>query len=240
VKKTLEALDIPAYTSVDSRLYANLSIANPPPTSALLAFSSLSARPVGSLPFPTSNDKLRKFAKFHKHPLVIKLTTGNFNEIMKSDTRALVVLAAFNKGAEAKKEYEAFGNVAKAWRRGGRDFSQPVWFAYVEGEKWGGWLKQAYGYVMDVLEVCVDADGRIKKNQLPGVVVIDPPKNEYYDTTIEGTKLAFDGTAIFSVLEGVYQHFLRPKISETALEWGSRSATMTLITTGVSPSAMQG
>ena len=77
------------------------------------------------------------------------------------------------------------------------------------------------------------ADGRIKKNQLPGVVVIDPPKNEYYDTTIEGSKLAFDGASIFSVLEGIYQHFLRPKRSETALEWGSRSATMTLITTGV-------
>jgi hypothetical protein len=81
------------------------------------------------------------------------------------------------------------------------------------------------------------ADGRIKKNQLPGVVVINPPKNEYYDTTIEGTKLAFEGASIFSVLEGVYQHFLRPKISETALEWGSRSATMTLITTGVSSSS---
>jgi len=78
------------------------------------------------------------------------------------------------------------------------------------------------------------ANGRIKKNSLPGVVVINPPKNEYYDTTIEGSKLAFEGASIFSVLEGVYQHFLRPKISETALEWGSRSATMTLITTGVS------
>jgi len=78
------------------------------------------------------------------------------------------------------------------------------------------------------------ANDRIKKNQLPGVVVINPPKNEYYDTTIEGSKLAFEGASIFSVLEGVYQHFLRPKISETALEWGSRSATMTLITTGVS------
>lgn len=76
---------------------------------------------------------------------------------------------------------------------------------------------------------------RIKKANLPGVVVIDPAKSEYYDTTIEGNKISFDGAAIFSVLEGFYQHFLRPKRSETALEWGSRSATMTLITTGVGP-----
>jgi hypothetical protein len=75
---------------------------------------------------------------------------------------------------------------------------------------------------------------RIKRSQLPGVVVIDPAQSEYYDTTIEGAKIAFDGASIFSVLEGFYQHFLRPKRSETALEWGSRSATMTLITTGVS------
>ena len=75
----------------------------------------------------------------------MKLTPGNFNEIMKSDTHALVVLAAFNKGGDGQKENREFEKVAKAWRRGGRDFTQPVWFAYVEGEKWAGWLKQAYG-----------------------------------------------------------------------------------------------
>lgn len=96
-----------------------------------------------------------------------------------------------------------------------------------------GWLVKAGLWVR--LSRSMGADDRIRKNQLPGVVVINPSKHEYYDTTIEGTKLAFDGASIFSVLEGVYQHFLRPKISETALEWGSRSATMTLITTGVSP-----
>ena len=89
---------------------------------------------------------------------------------------------------------------------------------------------------------------RIKKSALPAVVVIDPPVcshvrgrvcltrqlSEYYDTTIEGTKIAFEGASIFSVLEGFYNHFLRPKRSETTFEWGSRSATMTLITLGVS------
>jgi hypothetical protein len=127
------------------RLYTNLSIANPPPTSALLAFSSFSARPVASLSFPTTQDRLTRFAKFHRFPTLLKLTPNNFNEIMKSDMRAVVVLAALNKGQEGKKEYDQFQSVAKAWRRGGRDFSQPVWFAYVEAEKWAGWLKQSYG-----------------------------------------------------------------------------------------------
>jgi len=84
----------------------------------------------------------------------MKLTTSNFNEIMKSDERALVVLAAFNKGGDGKKEHESFNKFAKAWRRGGRDFSQPVWFVYVEGEKWAGWLKQAYGYVSLIRGFC--------------------------------------------------------------------------------------
>lgn len=47
--------------------------------------------------------------------------------------------------------------------------------------------------------------------------------------TIEGSKLSFHGASVFSVLEGVYQHFLLPKKVETTLEWGSRSATMSLI-----------
>lgn len=62
--------------------------------------------------------------------------------------------------------------------------------------------------------------------------------SEYYDTTIEGNKIAFEGNSVFSVLEGFYQHFLRPKRSETALEWGSRSATMTLINLSVSCSPL--
>jgi hypothetical protein len=77
----------------------------------------------------------------------MKLTTSNFNEIMKSEEKALVVLAALNKGGDGKKELESFQKVAKAWRRGGRDFSRPVWFVHVEGDKWAGWLKQAYGWV---------------------------------------------------------------------------------------------
>lgn len=147
VKQTLEPLNLPAYTSVDPRLYANLSIANPPPTSALLAFSSHSIRPVGTLAFPTTQERLTKFTNLHRHPTIFKLTPGNFNDIMKSDTRAIVVLAAFNRGQQGKTELSEFENVAKAWKRGGRDFSRPVWFAYVEADKWAGWLKQSYGSV---------------------------------------------------------------------------------------------
>ncbi|KAK4688153.1 protein disulfide-isomerase, partial [Tremellales sp. Uapishka_1] len=219
VKTALEPLlnAVPSYMSSDPAFYSNLSVSNPPPTSLLLAFSSSSQRPIASLPFPTSPESITKFLNHHRFPTVVHLTSANYHELMKSPTRAIVVLGAIHKGEEGEKEKEIFRQVARAWKRGGREFVQPVWFAWVEGDKWQGWLRQSYG---------------IKKKHLPGVVIIDTPLEEYYDTTLEGTKVSFDGTAIFSVLEGVYQHFLRPKKVETTFEWGSRSATMTLINLG--------
>lgn len=79
---------------------------------------------------------------------------------MKSDSRAVVVLAALHKGDEGEREKEKLMSVARAWKRGGRGFQQPVWFVWVEGEKWGGWLKQSYG---------------IRQKELPAVVIVDPP-----------------------------------------------------------------
>ncbi|WVW79859.1 protein disulfide-isomerase domain [Kwoniella bestiolae CBS 10118] len=219
VKTALEPLlgSVPAYTSSDPQFYQQLSVANPPPTSVLFAFSSYSSRPVGSLAFLASEDSLKRFIQLHRFPTLIELTGSNYNAIMNSDTRSMVVLGALHKGDEGQKEKEKLREVAKAWKRGGRPFAQPVWFVWVDGEKWSGWLKQQYS---------------IKKDQLPSVVVIDTPLNEYYDTTIEGDQITFDGTSIFSVLEGVYQHFLRPKRIESTLAWGSRNAAATLINIG--------
>ncbi len=70
------------------------------------------------------------------------------------------MLGAVHKGDEGAKERVVLQNIARAWKRGGRNFNQPVWFVWVEGDRWSGWLRQAYG---------------IKKSALPGVVVIDPP-----------------------------------------------------------------
>lgn len=36
----------------------------------------------------------------------------------------------------------------------------------------------------------------------------------------------FEGSSIFSTLEGAYQHFLKPKFSESALEWGSKASLL--------------
>lgn len=79
---------------------------------------------------------------------------------MKADSRAIVVLAALHKGDEGEKERQKLMSVAKAWKRGGRGFNQPVFFAWIEAERWSSWLRQSYG---------------IKKKDIPAVVVVDAP-----------------------------------------------------------------
>lgn len=162
MKKSLEPIlgVVPAYTSADPYFYANLSIANPPPTSVLLAFSNSKRKAVGSLQFPTKQKELDRFISVHRHPTLTHLSSGNYNEVMKADSRAIVVLAALHKGEEGEKERERLMSVAKAWKRGGRGFVQPVFFAWIEGERWASWLRQSYG---------------IKKKDLPAVVVVDAP-----------------------------------------------------------------
>ncbi|WVQ77445.1 protein disulfide-isomerase domain [Cryptococcus sp. DSM 104548] len=216
VKKSLEPLfgSVPTYTSKDPTLYKRLHIANPPPSSTLLAFSSYSPQPVGTIALPASPSDLNRFVNQHKFPTVVQLDSSNFQSLMRSDSRAVVVLGAVHKGEAGKKELDQFAEIARAWKRGGRKFQQPVWFVWVEANKWSRWLKQFY---------------TIKKTDIPAVVVVDTPNEQYYDTTIEGNKIAFDGASVFSVLEGFYQHFLLPKRIESTLEWGSRSAAQTLI-----------
>lgn len=147
VKSALEPLlnTVPAYTSSDPLLYRNLSIANPPPTSVLLAFSAPSRTPVGTLSFPASREDVDRFIAVHRFPTLSQLSSGNYADLMKSENKAIVVLGAVHRGDEGDKERRELESIARAWKRGGRRFSQPVWFVWVEGERWASWLKQAYG-----------------------------------------------------------------------------------------------
>ena len=160
VKTSVEPLlgSVPTYTSSDPLLYRNLSIANPPPTSTLLGFSSFSPLPIGSLSFPAQEGQLDRFISLHRFPPLVQLVSSNYQSLMKGDTPAIVVLGAVHKGEEGIKEREMLETVARAWKRGARPITRPVRFAWVEGERWSAWLKQAYG---------------IKRRELPAVVVIE-------------------------------------------------------------------
>ncbi|KAJ9121734.1 hypothetical protein QFC22_002355 [Naganishia vaughanmartiniae] len=177
----------------------------------LAVFKDGTSQPTARLSLPASSEEINSFILAQRFPTVIELDSVNFDEVLQSPARALVVLVALKKSGrstgELEKEVEELRKIAKAWYRGGRKFEQPVWFAWIDGERYKKWLKQNYG---------------IKHTQLPAVVLADPASHQYYDTTLERSKLIFEGASIFSTLEGAYQHFLKPKTSDSTLEWGSR------------------
>lgn len=149
---------VSAYTSSDPQFYAELAIDNPP-TSSLLVFSSRSRKPVASLSFPASYDKLTRFVDTHRFPTLVQLTVANQRELLDSPTKATVVLAALHSGEQGEGEHTKLLEVARSWHHGERDLGQPVWFTWVEGDKWAKWLRKSYG---------------IKTGMYPAVVVIEP------------------------------------------------------------------
>ncbi|KAL7410893.1 thioredoxin-like protein [Mrakia frigida] len=154
-------------------------------------------------PKTLSVEKVASFLEENKLPTVVKLDSGNFGDVMKNKRGSLVVLAGLRAGDENGRE--KLREVATAWRKGGRKFDQGVIFAWMDGDKWGKWLSSNYG---------------MSKSKMPQVVVADPSKYEYYDVTLELEKIEFEGASIFSTLEGVYQHFLKPRSIES---WGERA-----------------
>jgi hypothetical protein len=136
---------VPAYTSSDPYIYRNLSIANPPPTSLLAAFSSQSAKPIATLSLPASGLALQKFIDLHRYPTLVPLSATNYADIFQSPLDPIIVLGALH--TTGKEQRAKLEKVARAWKRGGRDMERPVWFVWVDGQKWGGWMKRAYGYV---------------------------------------------------------------------------------------------
>lgn len=120
--------------------------------SVLAVFKDGSSHPTARLHLPASSDEISSFILAQRHPTVIELESSNFDEVIHSPSRALVVLVALKKtgrpSGELEKEVEELRKIAKAWYKGGRHFQQPVWFAWIDGERHKKWLKQNYGCVV--------------------------------------------------------------------------------------------
>lgn len=207
--------DVQTFTSVDPALFRNLSVAQPYPQSALLAFAGHDRRPVASIPLPTNQDKLDRFVFENRFPLTYDVVGAAYGDVLKNrEFRPIVVMAALKQDATKEDSEAELQKIARAWRKMPRTFDQPVWFATVDGDKWAKWLKRSYG--MDAAS-------------MPGVVIIDSKKDEYYDTTLEGERVQLEGTSIFSVLEGVYQKFLVPKKAGSKFAWGTEGVRTSII-----------
>lgn len=164
-----------SYISRDPSLYTSFSTV-PGPSSLLLVFKDHHPKPVATLPFPgDQTPDVSAWVAKHRFELITELTAGNHEELMKSPTGALVVLAALKSGTEGDKDRDALKEVARAWGRGGRKFKQPVWFLWIDGIKWKKFLKQSYGCVMLQSDAQFLTLPSINSKKLPAVVIVDTP-----------------------------------------------------------------
>lgn len=207
--------NVRVFTSNDPALYRNLSVAHPYPEAALLAFAGHERKPVASIPLPTNQDKLDRFVFDNQFPLIYDVSESMYKDVFKNkEFRAIVVMAALKQDATKPESEAELLKIARAWRKQPRTFDQPVWFATVNGDQWAKWLKRNYGML---------------PGHMPGVVIIDSKKDEYFDTTLEGEHVKLEGASIFSVLEGVYQGFLAPKKPESRFRWGTEGLRATFL-----------
>lgn len=144
------------YQSRDLDLFTYTGVL-PTSGSALLCIKDHNARtPIASLPFstesPPTQAEVTAFLHDNKLPTVVKLDSGNFKDVMKNPRGSIVVLAGFTTKDDQKLDANILKlrEVATAWRKGGRKFSQGVIFAWMDGNKWGKWLKQNYGQVLNL------------------------------------------------------------------------------------------
>lgn len=176
------------YQSQDLDLFSYTGVL-PTSGSTLLCIKDHQARtPIASLAFSAENAltqaNVSRFIEENKLPTVVQLAAGNFKEVMKNSRGSIVVLAGLttNDERKLKDNVALLRDVATAWRKGGRKFEQGVHFAWMDGNKWGKWLKQNYGYVASPQPEQTDADSRpspcripsMSRSAMPQVVVADP------------------------------------------------------------------
>jgi len=116
-------------------------------------------------------------------PLVTELTSDNFQTIMTArtfDPKPLVVIMATK--PESKTEAIRLLSAGEEhWRKEDKEKSAPtrdVLWTYMEGDKWGSWLKSMYG---------------IKSSKMPTFVVADHSNLIFYDKYSNGRH--FDNSA---------------------------------------------
>ncbi|KIM20922.1 hypothetical protein M408DRAFT_118006 [Serendipita vermifera MAFF 305830] len=113
----------------------------------------------------------------------------------------------------ARESLRRLEQISTAWARGGesKDKERETVFVWMDGRKWGKWLKNMYG-IKDV-----------SKSKMEGVVVVDHQSLLYYDTDLNGRPLTLDKDNIFYALRSIYAGRGTPKHSENLLERIARS-----------------
>lgn len=134
----------PVYKSSDVRIPQMYTLIQPP---SLLVFKSgeLTAKlHLGDI--PTKPEKLTQWMLEKRLPLALELSPDNFQDVMKSPARPLVVLAVYNPAApDAGRVEEGVKAFADTWRVEHPRAAREVVHVWMDGVKWKEWLKSMYG-----------------------------------------------------------------------------------------------
>lgn len=178
------------YTSISPELRSKYGADTPGPTLiALKAVKGASgvSEYISTATFPIvrgiSHGEIHAFLGRNAIPLITELTSDNFQTIMTArafDPKPLVVILASK--PEGKTEARQMLSAGEEyWRREQKEKPTPardVLWTYMDGDKWGSWLKSMYG---------------IKSSKMPAYVVADHSKLIFYNQYKSGKP--FDSTA---------------------------------------------
>ncbi|BGP39429.1 hypothetical protein JCM10450v2_003382 [Rhodotorula kratochvilovae] len=217
----------PFYDSSSPDLLALFSVPADQPTLLTLKDHSLSAS--SSFPLPLSSSGLstiKRLAATHawlrsaKLPTVTELTSATFPDLMPTTgSPPLVGLAVLSRKGLGDEGFEsakgAVGVLARGWaeRRAKGAEGRDVLWAWVDGDKWAGWVRSMYDVKMG------GRDG-------PALVLVDPKALSYWPTSLSGSPLELNSPpSVYELIEqGIYTSVAKPRSSRQFLDRIAHSA----------------
>jgi hypothetical protein len=132
---------------------------------SLIALKDGDASAAAHLQFNTQTtvEELSKWLQAHRLPLAMELSEESFQEVMKAESKPLVVLVSVaTSGIERDHIVETVHSLAAKWRSTGATQYTPaqgarqVVFVWMDQERWASWLKSMYGVKGPTQVVIVD------------------------------------------------------------------------------------
>lgn len=199
--------DPPIVQSQDPLLWKQFN-KDPSRGSVILAIKSGEATSSFNVEPTTPVQSISQWLLENKLPLFDELSADNFQSVMRSESRAFVVIVAIDTDTRDADRLAAdtatLNEMAKTWNASGRKVDErPVVFVWMDGVQWQKWLKSMYG---------------VKQTSMPAVIIADHENLLYYDTDRDKKPIPFDGPSVHRVLEALDAGQLKSKHSENVVE----------------------
>ncbi|KDE02462.1 hypothetical protein, variant [Microbotryum lychnidis-dioicae p1A1 Lamole] len=152
-------------------------------------------------------ENISNWMRWAKLPALVELNSATIHDVLPAmgDEVPLVVLGLFSK-SQMGKDYEdqktAFEALAKGWaerRSKGDKLAREVVWAWVDADRWMGWLKGMYS---------------VNWGKRPGIVVSDPKELAYWNRDLSSEPITSD-TVYETIERGILTNQLKPLSSRS-------------------------